>query len=213
VRGADRHAPRVARAAGLGLALVATAALSSARAVPAVPPQSPAPDLVFELNPADTKVNFTLGTTLHTVHGTFQPLRGRIEYSGATGALRGEIVVDAASGVSGDASRDRRMHAEILESEKYPAITFRPDHVDGKLAAAGEFTLQVHGTFTIHGADHDLTVPARAQLDGNRWTASAHFTVPYVHWGMKNPSVFVLRVNKTVDVDIAATGTLAPASR
>lgn len=200
------------RAAGLWLALLA-AALSSARAIPAAPPQAVPAGLVFELNPAGTKVNFTLGATMHTVHGTFQPLRGRIEYTSATGALHGEIVVDAASGESGDASRDQKMHAEILESEKYPAIIFRPDRVEGKLAPAGESTLQVHGVFTLHGADHELTVPATVKLEGSRWSASARFTVPYVQWGMKNPSVFLLRVNKTVDIDIAAKGTIAPASR
>ncbi len=206
-------AARAARSAGLWLALVAAAVLSSARAIPAAMPQSPAGDLVFEVNPADTKVNFTLGATMHTVHGTFQPLRGHIEYSGATGALRGEIVVDAPSGASGDASRDKKMHAEVLESEKYPAIAFRLDRVEGKLAAAGESAVEVHGIFSLHGAEHELTVPATVKLDGKNWTATVHFTVPYVQWGLKNPSVFFLRVSKSVDVDIAATGTFAPASR
>jgi polyisoprenoid-binding protein YceI len=213
VSGAYHQVQRVTRAAGLWLALAATGAVSSARAIPPARPQSQSGDLVFELDPADTKVSFTLGATMHTVHGTFQPLRGRVEYTEATGALHGEIVVDAASGASGDASRDRKMHAEILESENHPAITFRPDHAEGKLAAAGESTVQVHGIFAIHGAEHELTVPATVKLDGKNWTATAHFAVPYVQWGMKNPSVFFLRVSKTVDVEIAATGTVSPASR
>ena len=175
--------------------------------------QSVPADLVFELNPADTKINFTLGATMHTVHGTFQPVRGRMEYTSATGAVHGEIVVDAPSGASGDASRDRRMHAEILESDTYPVIMFRPDRVEGKVAAAGESTVQVHGIFSLHGAEHDLTVPATVKLDGRNWTATAHFSVPYVQWGMKNPSVFVLRVNKIVDVEISATGTVTPGNR
>ena len=194
----------------LMLALAATMGFPSARAVPAPRPQTPAADLVFELNPAETKVNFTLGATMHTVHGTFQPLRGRIEYTAATGALHGEIVVDAPSGASGDASRDKKMHAEILESDKHPVISFRPDRLEGKLASAGESTVQVHGVFSLHGTEHELTVPATVKLDGKSWSASVKFAVPYVQWGLKNPSAFLLRVSKTVDIDIAASGTLRP---
>jgi len=204
---------RAARACGLILALALSVVVLRARSIPTAVPQSPSPDLVFDLNPADTKVNFTLGATMHTVHGTFQPMRGRIEYTAATGALRGEIVVDAPSGASGDASRDKKMHAEILESDKYSAITFRPDRAEGSLAPVGESTVQVHGIFSVHGADHELTVPATVKRDGRSWTASVHFTVPYVQWGMKNPSVFLLRVNKTVDIEITAAGTVTPASR
>ena len=150
---------------------------------------------------------------MHTVHGSFQALRGRIEYSNATGALRGEIVVDAQSGQSGDAGRDKKMHEEILESEKYPAISFRPDRVEGKVAPAGKSTVQVHGIFTLHGAEHELTVPASVNLDGGHWSATVKFSVPYVQWGVKNPSVFLLRVSKTVDVSIAAAGTFAATTR
>jgi polyisoprenoid-binding protein YceI len=194
-----------------GLTLALAVALSPVHAIPAAARQTSPRDLVFELNPADTKINFTLGATMHTVHGTFQPLRGRIEYSGATGALRGEIVVDAPSGTSGDASRDKKMHAEVLESEKYSTITFRPDRAEGTLASAGESTFQVHGVFSLHGADHELAVPATVKLEGRHWTASIHFTLPYVEWGLKNPSVFLLRVSKTVSLDVSAAGIVTPA--
>jgi hypothetical protein len=35
-----------------------------------------------------------------------------------------------------------------------------------------------------------------------RYAATAHFTVPYVKWGMKNPSTFVLRVSDKVQIDV-----------
>ena len=192
------------------MALAACLASVPASIRPVAAQQTAPADLVFVLNPAETKVNFTLAGNMHTVHGTFQPLRGRIEYTVATGATRGEIVVDAPSGASGDAGRDKKMHAEVLESEKYPVVSFRPDHAEGKLASTGESTMQVHGIFSVHGADHELTVPATVKLDGKNWTATVHFSVPYVQWGMKNPSVFLFRVNKSVDLEISATGTFAP---
>ncbi len=39
-------------------------------------------------------------------------------------------------------------------------------------------------------------------------TATAKFSVPYVAWGMKDPSNLVLRVDKIVDVDVTLAGTL-----
>jgi hypothetical protein len=32
--------------------------------------------------------------------------------------------------------------------------------------------------------------------------------VPYVRWGLKNPSTFILRVSDKLDLDINATGRL-----
>ncbi len=36
--------------------------------------------------------------------------------------------------------------------------------------------------------------------------ATAHFSIPYVEWGLRDPSVLFLTVAKDVDIDIAVTG-------
>jgi len=156
--------------------------------------------------PSQTTVNFTLGDVLHTVHGSFKLKAGQVRFAPASDAISGEIVVDAASGNSGSTGRDRKMHKEILESARYPEVTFRPDRVEGKVLALGTSPVQVHGMFGIHGAEHEIPVPAQVELASDHWSLTVHFAVPYVKWGIKDPSTFILRVEKTVDIDLHALG-------
>lgn len=160
----------------------------------------------IELDPARTAVGFTLGDVLHTVHGTFHLKRGSLRIDPASGNASGEIVVDVASGESGNSSRDRRMHKEILESARYPEAIFTLDHVNGALAPSGESELDLHGAFKIHGATHEMTLHVRARATGKEVAASTGFVIPYVQWGMKNPSNFLLKVNDKVEMSIEANG-------
>jgi polyisoprenoid-binding protein YceI len=166
----------------------------------------------LQLDPANSSVKFTLGDVLHTVHGTFRLKSGALQLEASTGKLSGEIVVDARSGASGSGMRDRKMHQEILESEKFPEISFRPDRIEGAVASPGKSSVKVHGLFRIHGVDREITVPADAQMSGDSWTATVHFTVPYAKWGMKNPSTLFLRVNDSVEIDLTAAGSVVQPS-
>jgi phage host-nuclease inhibitor protein Gam len=47
-------------------------------------------------------------------------------------------------------------------------------------------------------------------IEGTALTAKTHFTVPYVQWGLKDPSIFILKVAKVVDIDLTLTGSLTP---
>src|SRR5215510_8317900 len=144
--------------------------------------------LALHCDPTQTAATMTLGASLHTVHGEFKLKSCEIHFHPSSAAISGEVVFDATTGQTGNSSRDRKMQKDVLESERYPEIKFRPDRVEGKLTAATTSTVQVHGTFTVHGAEHEITVPVEAKLDGDRWAASSRFSVPYVKWGMKNPS-------------------------
>jgi len=148
-------------------------------------------------------VSFTLGDVLHTVHGTFKLKRGTIHFDDATGQASGELVVDATSGDSGSKARDGKMHKEILESQKFPEIIFTPQRFKGTLMPSGKSHLDVDGQFTIHGETHPMTLAIEADF-GHGTTADTSFDVPYVKWGMKNPSTFILRVNDKVQISIHA---------
>ena len=167
-----------------------------------------AQSLAFQLDPQYTAVNFTLGDALHTVRGTFRLKQGSLRLDPVSGKLAGEVVVDAKSGESGSGMRDRKMRREVLESQRYPEIVFRPNRVEGTVLPQGKSSVRVHGIFSIHGADHELSVPAEVDMSSDHWTATLHFAVPYANWGMKNPSNLFLKVNESVDIDLTTAGTV-----
>jgi len=162
-------------------------------------------DEVLTFDPPRTTIHWTLGTVLHTVHGTFQLKSGTIHYDPSTGHASGQLVVSASSGESGSEARDKRMQQSILESAKFADIVFTPDKVTGTVAPEGKSTIQVHGTFQLHGTGHEFTMPVDIEMKNGAAITSTHFSVPYISWGLKNPSTFVLRVDPQVDIEIQST--------
>lgn len=179
---------------------------SAAHRPPQAEAQPDANQIVLTLDPAQSKVHWTLGSTLHTVHGTFRLKRGTLHVESENGKASGEIVADATSGESGNDSRDKKMHKEILESARYTEVVFRPDRVEGKVPTQGSTTVQLHGTFSLHGSEHELTVPVQAELATDHWKGTAKFSVPYIQWGLKSPNNFFLKADPSVNIDLQLTG-------
>ncbi len=162
----------------------------------------------LELDPAKTQIHYMLGGTVHTVHGLFQMRSGVINFDPATGAASGAIIVDAASGNSGTEGRDKKMDKDVLQTEQYNEIVFYPKKVIGSVPSQGASQIQVQGVFRLHGADHDMTMVLPVQINGTQVSANTQFVVPYVAWGMKDPSTLFLRVAKEVQISIETSGTL-----
>jgi len=165
-----------------------------------------AQQVTVELDPAQTKIEFTLSASLHTVHGSFRLKSGTIRFDPGSGAASGIVVADATSADTGNKSRDRKMHREVLESEKFPEVTFSPTKVTGSLKPQGDSTVQVEGTFRLQGTDHAMTLTVSVSIAGTTVTANTRFVVPYVAWGLKNPSTFLLHVSDKASVEVNATG-------
>jgi polyisoprenoid-binding protein YceI len=170
------------------------------------PARLQAQDTTVEFDLAGTKIEFTLGASFHTVHGTFQLKSGTIHFNPATGAASGIVIADAASADTGNKSRDRKMHAEVLESRQYPEVTFSPTRISGSVALPGDSTIQVEGIFRLHGNDHPIELTVPVQISGGAVTARTRFTVPYVAWGLRNPSNLFLHVSDKVEVEVSTTG-------
>jgi hypothetical protein len=170
---------------GLGCALLLSA---SAPLPQAQTSKAAIPEIILTVNPAQSTVHWSVDSSLHLVHGTFALKSGALHFE------------------SGNASRDARMHKEILESTKYPDLIFQPTQIDGHIAVSGASDAKLHGVFSIHGADHDLIAAVHAELTGNHWKGTTQFEVPYVRWGIKDPSNFLLKVKHVVSVELELSG-------
>lgn len=164
---------------------------------------------VFDVAPEASAVNFSLGDVLHSVHGTFRVHRGSVDFDPVASRISGSVVVAAGSGKSGNDTRDHKMTMEILDAAHFAEVSFVPGNYQGTIKVAGDSTIQVTGMFTLHGTAHELTVPMQIHIEGTVCTAKTHFIVPYVKWGLKDPSAFVLRVAKEVQIDLTLVGRLS----
>jgi len=165
------------------------------------------------LDPARTRVRFTLGATLHSVRGSADLVRGEIRFRDepGVGPASGAVVIDARSARTGIDRRDRKMHEEVLESGRFPEIVFEPARIEVRKLDPPHAEVALAGELWIHGVAHSFSIPAELTADArDRVRAHAHFPIPYVAWGMKDVSNPILHVEPEVEVEVDAEGILAP---
>ena len=192
------------RTAAIALAIILMAALA---AIPARAEQH-----VLVLDPQASKVTFTLKATGHMVEGGLALKSGRITFDPATGAASGEIAIDLKSAQTDNKTRDQKMHDEVLETKKHPLAVFRVEKFRGTLPTSGTGQGTLDGTLSLHGSDHKMSLPAKLEVKDGWVKAVTQFEIPYVEWGLNDPSVVMLRVAKVVTVTVRAEGTLEAAT-
>ena len=83
------HWSRSRLAAVLYLLVVAPVTLAVLSALPQhAAPQPPASEIVLGIDPAQSNVHWTLGSTVHTVHGSFAFKKGTLRLDTSTGKAR-----------------------------------------------------------------------------------------------------------------------------
>jgi polyisoprenoid-binding protein YceI len=163
---------------------------------------------VLTLQAAKTSVTFTVKATGHDVEGALSFAFGLIRFDSETGVASGQLTVDLRRSQTGNRLRDWEMHRSVLETERYPVAVFRPNRVQGMLSPSGASDLVLAGIVAFHGSEHALSVPIRVTLVGDNVTAEAVFDVPYVAWGLRDPSMLFLRVAPIVVVTVKAEASL-----
>jgi polyisoprenoid-binding protein YceI len=160
----------------------------------------------FVVHPDASEVRMTLKTTHELVNATFHIQSGSIEFDRSNPKMSGSVTVLAGSGRTGNDSRDKKMNKDILKVEQYTTVSFAPKTYTGTIAPSGDSTIQVSGVFTLLGNPHDLTIPMQLHRDGSKATARAQFVIPYVQWGLKNPSFLIWKADNDVAMDLNLVG-------
>jgi polyisoprenoid-binding protein YceI len=162
------------------------------------------------LSPEDTAITFELDSTLHRVHGVARLVSGALDFDPAGGAVRGSVAIDATSLDTGNGLRDGQMHEKVLESERYPRIEFVPAALVVEERDAARARIALEGTLRMHGGEWPLVVPAEVTLEDAGVRVVGSFRIPYVDWGMRDMSNFLLSVDPVVLVHFDALAKVAP---
>jgi polyisoprenoid-binding protein YceI len=175
----------------------------------ALAPAALAQHQTFSVNPDASEIKMTLNTNHEVVNGTFHIQSGSIEFDRTAPRMSGSVVVLAGSGTTGNGTRDKRMYKDILLVEQHATVSFEPKSYSGSIAPSGDSTIQATGIFTLLGTPHEIIIPILVHLDAATATAKAHFSVPFIQWGLKDPSILFWKTDKDVAIDLFLTGRLS----
>lgn len=71
---------------------------------------------------------------------------------------------------------NKELREIVLETAKYPEITFKSTDVTGNLDG-GQLEVKIGGDLTLHGVTRRIVIPARVTLTGDKLNAQGEFTV------------------------------------
>jgi polyisoprenoid-binding protein YceI len=84
---------------------------------------------------------------------------------------------------------DKEIREIVLETSKYPEISFKSTQVTGQLNS-GQFEARIEGDLTLHGVTRHVVVPAQVTLKGNDLRAQGTFEIERSDYNVKATSAF-----------------------
>jgi polyisoprenoid-binding protein YceI len=84
---------------------------------------------------------------------------------------------------------NKEAHSEVLETDKYPEITFKSTNVTGKMKSEGQYDVKIAGDLTIHGVTRSIEIPAQVMVKDNTLHAVGEFSVNRSDYKVKTKSI------------------------
>jgi polyisoprenoid-binding protein YceI len=97
---------------------------------------------------------------------------------------------------------ESQMHGTVLESAKYPEITFQSTSVKYTEGAGHVYEAQIEGTLALHGVTREIMVPARITMNGNTLRVTGTFKIDRPDYKIETKSAGggTVKVAKTIDI-------------
>jgi len=161
----------------------------------------------WSADPEASHVEFVLHTFWHDVHGTSAALEATLDSASGDPLADGvvSVSVQAATLLTGNDRRDRKMREEHLEVGKFPLLEFRstapPRRSEAPAeGAAGTARLTVDGDLTIHGVTRKVSVLVEALAAGGAWVMKGALVVKLTDFGVPDPSIALNKVKDDLDL-------------
>ena len=168
-----------------------------------------AEQMTFVLDAERSEVRIRLGATLHTVPGSAPVGASTLTWDTETGVASGQVVIQSADLDTGIDARNAKMHDLVLKTLEHPEISFEATGFELRQPGTDEMRFVLKGTLTLVGTSHEIELESHARRRGDdSWKARADLNVPYVEWGLEDPSMALFGVDKHVAVEVKAIGTL-----
>lgn len=109
----------------------------------------------------------------------------------------GGLSIEAASIVTGNARRDRVMRERVLETGKFPLITFAVDKLSGDWShfqPGQTLTAELSGRLTIHGVTQPVELSVQCTVLPDGVLVAGGLPVHWHDFGLWNPSNFFNKV-------------------
>jgi polyisoprenoid-binding protein YceI len=85
---------------------------------------------------------------------------------------------------------NRELREIVLETVKYPEITFKSTEVAIKPLTGGQFRANIGGNLTLHGITRHITIQTQVTLSGDALRAQGEFTIRRNDYNVKATSAF-----------------------
>lgn len=157
----------------------------------------------FELVSGQTTASYKLREQLANVSlpndviGKTQAVTGSIVFlgDGTIDAANSKITVDVTGLQTDQAMRDNYVRRNVLETSKYPNVTFAPKTLQGlptPLPASGQVSFQMSGDLTIKDVTKPVTWDVSGTINGDQATGTATVTFKFADFNLTQPRVPVV---------------------
>lgn len=133
----------------------------------------------------------------HNHNIAIQGISGEAQFTDVTvvpASLQMKIRADSLSVIDKVSAKDRQsieqtMRDEVLETAKYPEITFNSTKIEASKTPDGQYQTKIWGDLTLHGVTHPKLITAQLTFDSKSLRARGEFPLNMGEYNIKPPSV------------------------